>query len=141
MGDETRIWRAAAILSAAAALVHVVAVDEHLREWWGYGLFFLFASIAQMFYTALLLLRPWRKTPPGERDAARERGWLWAGIAGNGFLVVFYVLTRTVGVPFFGPAAGEVEEVTGLGVASKLFESALIVLLAMLLRSHRARDA
>jgi len=124
-----------------AALIHAVAVDEHLREWWGYGLFFLFASLAQMFYAVLLLLRPWRRTPPRADEAAWERRALWAGIIGNAFLVLLYVVSRTVGVPWFGPAEGRVEEVSALGVVSKLFELALIGVLVALLRSPDAPSA
>jgi hypothetical protein len=128
-------WRWAAGVSAAAALVHTVAIDEHLREWWGYGLFFLFASLAQMFYAVLLLLRPWRRTPPGAEDDLWERRALWAGVLGNALLILLYVVSRTVGVPFLGPAAGRVEEVSALGVVSKALEAWLITLLVVMLRA------
>jgi hypothetical protein len=68
-------------------------IPEHFEEWWGYGLFFLIVTIAQALY-AVILLR-W----PGQ-------GLLLAGIAGNSAIILLYLLTRTVGIPFFGPGRG-----------------------------------
>lgn len=133
--DRQRLFAWAAAFSGGAALVHGVAVDEHFREWWGYGLFFLFAGIAQMFYAVILLTRPWRRTPPRAADGAIERRMIDAGIAGNAFLIVLYAATRTVGIPFFGPAAGAVESVSFAGVLAKVLEAALIVTLVRLRRA------
>ena len=130
--ERTFAWAAA--FSGAAAVVHGAAVDEHLREWWGYGIFFLFAAVAQMFYAVLLLTRPWRRTPPKADDESLERQALGAGIVGNAFLVVLYVWTRTVGIPGLGPGAGVVEPVSPAGILAKACEVALIVTLVRLLR-------
>jgi hypothetical protein len=40
----------AALLSLAAALIHLWAAPEHFREWWGYGVFFLSAASAQAIF-------------------------------------------------------------------------------------------
>ena len=50
---------------------------------------------------------------------------------GNLAVVVFYLLTRTLGVPF-GPHVGEVEAVGGLDLAATISEVALVVTLALL---------
>ncbi len=95
------ILYAAAGLSLVTALVHLWVMPEHFEEWWGYGAFFLVAAAAQVLYAPLLLRWP-------------NRAVLLAGIAGNLAIVVLYLLTRTVGIPLFGPEAGEVE---GVGFA------------------------
>jgi hypothetical protein len=79
-----------------AALVHLWVTPEHFEEWWGYGAFFLVAAAAQILYIPIVLLWPTRII-------------LLGGITGNLALVVLYLLTRTVGIPFFGPEAWEVE--------------------------------
>jgi hypothetical protein len=97
-------WRTtlyvAAALSLVAALVHLWAMPEHFERWWGYGAFFLFVAIAQGFYGVALLR--WSRPP-----------FFLLGVTGNLAVVILYVVTRTVGVPFFGPHAGEVERMVG----------------------------
>ena len=92
---------AAAALSLVAGIVHLWVMPEHLEEWWGYGAFFLVAAAAQVLYVPLLLSWP-------------SRAVLLTGIAGNIAIVALYLLTRTTGIPLFGPEAGEVE---GIGFA------------------------
>lgn len=97
-----RLLYLAATLSLVAALIHLWVMPEHFEEWWGYGTFFLGSAAAQWLYVPVLLLWP-------NRTAV-----LLLGIGGNLAIVVPYVITRTVGIPFFGPHAGEVE---GMGLA------------------------
>lgn len=125
IGDVQRRWfLAAIILSAVASFVHVLATPEHFEEWFGYGLFFLvMAGLQDLFAFLLLYAGP------------AHRKLLWAGIVGNALIIGLYLVTRTVGIPFFGPEAGEVEAVGGLDVFSKLVEVALIVCLVQLLRT------
>lgn len=122
-------WRqlvvAAAALSLLAGAIHLLVAPAHFEEWWGYGAFFLAVAATQIGFAPLLLAR------------ARP-AWFAAGIAGNLAIVGLYVITRTVGIPFFGPAAGEVEGVRVIDVVSKGTELALVVILAWLWRS-RAR--
>jgi len=96
-----RTLYAAASLSLVAALIHLWVTPEHFEEWWGYGAFFVVAAAAQLLYAPSVLLWPTRTV-------------LVAGIAGNLAIVALYLLTRTVGIPLFGPEAGEVE---GFGFA------------------------
>jgi hypothetical protein len=121
-GQSKTVLYMAAAFSLSAALIHLWATPEHFEEWWGYGTFFLISAVAQGAYAAALLR--WPRLP-----------LLLLGIGGNVSITVLYLLTRTVGIPFFGPHAGEVE---GVGVAD-LFattsELALVVaLLGVLLR-------
>ena len=110
----------AVALTLGAAMIHVWAMPEHFGEWWFYGVLFLLAALLQGFYGVAL--------------------WLWGGrkifllgIGGNLAIVVFYLITRTVGVPF-GPHVGEVEAVGVLDLTATMCEVALVVTLAVLYR-------
>ena len=113
----------AIVLSGVAGLIHVLATPEHFEEWVGYGLFFIMSAAAQGMYAVWLLFR-WLSRP-----------LLLAGIAGNSLIVALYIVTRTAGVPFFGPEAGVVESVGTLDLISKAVEVGLIICLVMMLRA------
>ncbi len=119
------VW--AAGLSLAAGLIHLVAAPEHLREWWGYGYFFLAAAIGQVLYAQLLF-----------RGDRRGPAFYAAGLLGTLGIIALYAITRTMGIPLFGPAAGEVEPIGALDLPSKLVELALVVVLAILLQRSRS---
>jgi hypothetical protein len=117
------ILQAAAVFSLLAAAIHLWVMPEHLQEWWGYGAFFLASAVAQGAYGVALLRRP------------RRSSLLLLGVGGNLPIVVLYLLTRTVGIPFFGPHAGEVEGVGVADLSATAAELALVVALgAVLLR-------
>jgi manganese oxidase len=115
--ERARVFWYAAALSLIAALMHAWAMPEHFREWWGYGIFFLIAAVAQACY-GLALLR-WR-----------GRSLLLLGVVGNLSVVSLWAVTRTVGIPFFGPHAGEVE---GVGAVDLLATAAELTLITALL--------
>ncbi|MBI2844927.1 MAG: hypothetical protein HYX86_00100 [Chloroflexi bacterium] len=140
--NRLRLWAAA--LSIGAALIHGIATPEHLAEWWGYGLFFIAAAMAQGFYGFILLLQPWRYDETGAITRSGEsyaRLFYILGVAGNAAIIGLYIITRTVGIPFFGPEAGEVEPVTPISVISKVIEVALIGCLLALLRTAQNKTA
>jgi hypothetical protein len=115
---------AAAGLSALAGFIHVLAAPEHFEEWIGYGMFFFAAAAAQILFA--LMLAAYADNP--------HRDLLIAGIAGNAAIILLWLITRTLGIPFFGPEAGEVEPLGVLDSLSKITELALIACLAVLLR-------
>ena len=129
VGQRSRIvLYAAALLSWAAALIHLLAMPEHFEEWWGYGAFFLVAATFQALYGLFLLRRP-------------ELWVFLLGIVVNLGIVVLWLVTRTAGIPFFGPHAGEVEAVGVLDVAATAAELALVIVLAGLWWSTQRPDA
>jgi len=104
---------AAAALSLLAALIHLWVMPEHFEEWWGYGAFFLAAAAAQIGYAPILLRWP-------------SRPILLAGVAGNLAIVILWLVTRTAGIPLFGPHAGEVEAAGGLDLTCTLAEAGIV---------------
>ena len=141
--NTTRLLYWAAGLSIAAAVIHAGVAPEHLSEWWGYGIFFVIAGICQGIYGLLLLLRPWRyDETSGLRegnDPSYVRTFYSLGIVGNGAIIVLYLITRTVGIPFLGPDAGKAEPLTPISVLSKLIELATIACLVLLLQRTPAQ--
>ena len=110
----------AAALSLLAAFIHLWVMPGHFAEWWGYGTFFLLAAVAQTIYAAVLLRRP-------------DPRLFAVGIVGNLAIIGLWVVTRTVGIPFFGPHAGEIETVGGIDGVANLVEVTLVVILGLLL--------
>lgn len=126
-----------------AAFIHGLVAPDHFAEWWGYGAFFVAAGIAQGFYGAVVLFSG---ALEGESVLDRWsprtlRAYYLAGIGGNALIVALWLVTRTIGIPFFGPEAGVVEPVRPLDAASKIIELALIALLSIQFRTTTARDA
>jgi uncharacterized protein (DUF305 family) len=109
----------AAVLSLAAASIHVWAMPEHFEEWWGYGAFFLGAAVFQGLYGLVLLWRP-------------GSSYFLLGIVANLAIVVLWLVTRTAEISFFGPHAGEVEATGAADVAATTVELALVMALVVL---------
>lgn len=132
-----RLLTRAAFLSIVASLLHAIAAGAHFDEWWGYGAFFVIAAMAQAifggipFFSRMMeaesILDSWPRV--------RLQAYAWAGIVGNAIIIGVYVLSRTLGIPFFGPEAGKVEAVGGIDIVSKLVELALVIHLVLLLRT------
>ncbi|MDP9352839.1 MAG: hypothetical protein M3P51_15055 [Chloroflexota bacterium] len=116
----------AAALSLATALIHISVTLEHFLQWWGYGLFFLLTGVAQAALSLVLVRSP-------------RPGWLVLGVLGNVGLILLWALTRTLGIPLFGPEAGEVEAMGALDLTAKVVEVVLVALLLLLLRRQRTR--
>lgn len=136
-----RGWElSAASLSLSAAVAHSLVTSEHQAEWWGYGAFFMAATLAQTSYAVVLFLQPWHASADlrEKRGIGTARPVYAAGIVGNLAIIGLYLVTRTIGVPFFGPEAGKVEEVTTISVVSKLLELGLIYCLVRAAQLSRA---
>jgi hypothetical protein len=116
-----------AALSLIAGLIHLWVTPEHFEEWWGYGTFFLVAAAAQVVYVPLLLRWPTRMV-------------LLLGIVGNSAIVLLYLVTRVVGIPLFGPEAGDVEDVGLVDVCATASEAAIVIALGALLLRRVLRE-
>ena len=120
-------WRAAAVaalLSLAAAWVHLAYWQSHWDEWWGYGVFFIGTGAGQALFAPAVVRWP--------------RPWLlYTGIAGNLAIVLTYVISRTEGIPI-GTHEGAAERAGRADLATTAAEVVLVgVLLAMVGRTGR----
>lgn len=140
---DTRIPSAAALSMLAAAL-HGGVTGAHFTEWFGYGLFFLVATATQFVWGGFLLLRYFEAKAAQHDPFPRVGGsrlevpYYWAGVIGNLLIAGMYFVTRTVGIPFFGPEAGEVEGWDAFGLITTTLELLLIALLLVLILKSAA---
>jgi hypothetical protein len=105
-------------LSVFALVTHAIDAPDHLSEWWGYGTFFVIVASFQFFYGIALFLRPWRYDDDGKlRDNADRYGrpYFILGTVLTSLVILVYCVTRTTGMPFFGPEA-IVEKATPLSL-------------------------
>jgi hypothetical protein len=116
---------ALALLSAGAAVIHFVVIPGHWDEYWGQGLFFIVAAIAQLLWALWVLVAP-------------SRLIYLAGAAGNATIVVMWIVTRTAGIPA-GPGAGEPEAVEFPDTLATAFELVLVVGALALARTVASR--
>jgi len=122
--DVARCW--AGFASLGAGLVHLAVVQEHLAEWWVYGVFFAVTGAAQILW--------------GLGALARDRvPFLRLVAAGNIALVALWATTRTVGIPI-GPEPWTTEAVGRADVLCVVLELATALALGAAARAQ-ARDA
>ncbi|HSJ53953.1 MAG TPA: hypothetical protein VLC52_09420 [Anaerolineae bacterium] len=122
MSEGARGWRWRAVaLSLGAGLVHILVSPIYFAQWIGYGAFFVTVAALQAIGAMALVAGP------------PHRFFYWAGVVGNGAVVLMWAITRTVGIPFVGPAAGEVQPVGVPDLLATVIELALIAHLVVLL--------
>ena len=124
---EPLLRPALALLSAGAAVIHFVVIPGHWDEYWGQGLFFIVAAIAQLLWALWVVVAP-------------SRLIYLAGAAGNAAIVVMWIVTRTAGIPA-GPGAGEPEAVGFADTLATAFEVVLVVGALALARTVVVRRA
>ena len=114
----------AGILIFASSFIHAAVIVDHFEYWVPFGVCFAIVTCAQAAWVALVYREP------------RNRRVLVAGAVGNGVLVVVWVISRIVGVPF-GPDPWRPEPVGTADALSTLDELAAIVLVAIVLAASR----
>jgi hypothetical protein len=122
MTDNRHIVNWTAILSILALVAHAIDAPDHLTEWWGYGAFFVTIAAFQFFYGLALFLRPWRYDEDGNLRPNADhwgRPYFILGTVLTASVIIIYIATRTVGIPFFGPDA-IAEPVTPLSLVPPL---------------------
>jgi hypothetical protein len=115
-----------ALLSVAAAYVHLAYTQSHWQEWWAYGAFFLAAAVGQALFAPAVIC--WRAP-----------GLLLAGIAGNLAIAGMYLLSRTSGPPL-GPHAHVIEPARSVDLVTAAAEIGLVGLLVMLLADRAGKS-
>jgi uncharacterized membrane protein YozB (DUF420 family) len=135
--DFDRINYRAAALSMVAGVAHAIAMMQYIREWWGYGVFFILAALVQVMYGVALLLKPWQYDETGGIRASgvgNARAIYLAGLIFTVVLIVLYLITRMAGIPMVGPMAGEVEPFDPLSLLAQGIHVVLAVHLYVLAR-------
>jgi hypothetical protein len=111
---------AACAISAAAGVIHAVAMVDHFDHHWSYGVFFLLVTYFQVMWAVSVYRRP------GDRRA------LTAGVIASIAISSVWLVSRTVGVPI-GPEAGDPERVGAMDLVATLDQLVLAGLLVAIL--------
>ncbi|HEY1274833.1 MAG TPA: hypothetical protein VGF25_07975 [Thermoleophilaceae bacterium] len=101
-----------ALLSAAAAVIHLDAAHDHV-EHAELAVAFVATAWAQAMWSWLVVTRPTRRV-------------LWAGILLNLWIVLVWAVSRTAGLPV-GPEAGSAEPVGVKDAVATTFELLVVV--------------
>lgn len=97
-----------AVVTAGAALIHFVVIQEHWEEYWLFGLFFAVVGCLQTLGAFVVLARPSREA--------------YGAIAlGSMALIALWWWSRVVGMPI-GPDRGMLEEARLIDIVSTEFE-------------------
>ncbi len=131
--NKTYLKEVIVTLSISGGFIHASLILEHFREWIGYGLFFFVVSIAQIVY-GIIILTDLKTNRNPLKNKSSWRIFYLAGITGNLIIIVIYIITRTVGIPFFGPEAGIIEAISPIDIFSKIVEILTVIFLAMLMK-------
>jgi hypothetical protein len=120
------LLRLGAVLSAAAAVVHLSVARLHFDEYWLFGVLFIVSGVLQLAWAALI----WRR--------GGDRRVLLAGVGLQLGVVAVWVLSRTAGLPY-GPHPWDPESVGPLDTVCTFDELLIAVLAAVSLRATRRR--
>jgi hypothetical protein len=120
-----------AILSMSAGIIHLLLIQEHMKESFMWGISFLISGIAQLIFGIIIIII-------GEELSPINRSILYYfGIIGNALLVGIFVLVRLI-TPFSTEAA-PINELEPNGIITIITEIVLIFLLAYLLKSSSTK--
>lgn len=127
MDEDRDRLRVAEWLFLGGGVLHALAVPDHAREWWGYGLFFGAVAAGQAAYSLLL-------------PRLRARTWfLLSGVVGNALLLELWLQSR-LSHPPVGPHRLHAEEFGLLDGLSAAVEVAALLSLVLAI-VHRTRPA
>ena len=117
-----------AILSISAGIIHLLLIQEHMKESFMWGISFLISGIAQLIFGIIIILMGGKLSPINKSIL------YYFGIIGNALLVGIFVLARLFTPPFSTEAA-PINELEPNGIITIITEILLVVLLAYLIKS------
>ena len=116
------------ILSISAGIIHLLLIQEHMKESFMWGIFFLLSGIAQIIFGIIISIID--KLSPIKKSML-----YYFGIIGNTVLVGIFVFVRLFPPPFSSEAS-PLNELQPNGIIIIITEILTIVLLAYLVRSY-----
>lgn len=117
-----------AILSISAGIIHLLLIQEHMKEAFMWGIFFLISGIAQLIFGIIIIILGGKLSPINKSIL------YYFGIIGNALLVGIFVLVRLITPPFSSEGA-PINELEPNGIITIIIEILLVVLLAYLIKS------
>ena len=119
-----------AILSISAGIIHLLLIQEHMKESFIWGIFFFITGIAQLIFGIIIIII----IIGGKVSPIIKSILYYFGIIGNTLLVGIFVLVRLFTPPFSTEAA-PINELEPNGIITIITELLLVVLLAYLIKS------
>jgi hypothetical protein len=116
------------ILSISAGIIHLLLIQEHMKESFMWGIFFLVSGIGQIIFGIIISIID--KLSPIKKSML-----YYFGIIGNTLLVGIFVFVRLFPPPFSSEAS-PLNELQPNGIIIIITEILTIVLLAYLVRSY-----
>lgn len=130
---EIAIFVLIAILSIAVGIIHLLLIEEHMKESFIWGVGFLIMGITQVAY-GIIMVSAWR-LPLVSKNLLYQ-----IGIAGNSLFVAIFVYARLF-VPPFSPEEAPVSELEPNGIITLLIEGLIVSLLIHLARKKVKEQA
>jgi len=107
------------LFSLVVALLHANVTNEHFREAFLFGMFFLAMACGQALWGALFILRPSRRL-------------IAIAAVGNVMIITVWLASRTTGLPF-GPTPWRAEPIGAIDVVCTFIETIICVTAVKLL--------
>ena len=116
------------ILSISAGIIHLLLIQEHMKESFMWGIFFISTGISQIIFGIIIGIID--KLSPIKKSML-----YYFGIIGNTLLVGIFVFVRLFPPPFSSEAS-PINELEPNGIIIIITEILTIVLLAYIVRSY-----
>jgi hypothetical protein len=131
------IFISIAALTIAAGIIHILLVEEHMKESYMWGIGFLVMGTSQLIYGGVFIIFADNLRRLLKRAVALSLYSI--GIIGNTLLVTLFVYVRLF-VPPFSPEAIPVNEIEVNGILTVIIEIFIAGLLVYLVKRERVEE-
>jgi hypothetical protein len=131
------IFISIAALTIAAGIIHILLVEEHMKESYMWGIGFLVMGISQLIYGGVFIIFADNLRRLIKRAVVLSLYGI--GIIGNTLLVALFVYVRLF-VPPFSPEAIPVNEIEVNGILTVVIEIFIVGLLVYLVKRERVEE-
>jgi hypothetical protein len=131
------IFISIAALTIAAGIIHILLVEEHIKESYMWGIGFLVMGISRLIYGGVFIIFADNLRRLLKRAVVLSLYSI--GIIGNTLLVALFVYVRLF-VPPFSPEAIPVNEIEVNGILTVIIEIFIVGLLVYLVKRERVEE-
>lgn len=129
--QETLTFILIAVLSMTAGVVHLLLIEEHIKESYMWGIGFLVMGTSQIIYGVIIIMIVVKKFSVSTKRVSYE-----IGIAGNSLLVFIFAYARLFVSPF-SPEGTPVSEIEPNGIIILVIQLLIVALLIYLSKKSK----